>query len=54
MASTDHDKFTFTYQQVTAWREQLFDNRSLRITVEELTKWLSDAIYGPPFFRLPT
>ena len=39
MASADRNKFTFTYQQVTAWREQLFDKRSLRITVEELTKW---------------
>ena len=39
MASADHDKFTFTYEQVTAWREQLFDNRSLRISVEELSKW---------------
>jgi hypothetical protein len=39
MASADRNKFTFTYQQVTAWREQLFDNRSLRITVEELGKW---------------
>jgi hypothetical protein len=39
MASADRNKFTFTYQQVTAWREQLFDNRSLRISVEELGKW---------------
>ena len=39
MASTDHDKFTFTYQQATVWREQLFDNRSLRISVGELSKW---------------
>ncbi len=39
MASADRNKFTFTYQQVTAWREQLFDNRSLRISVEELSKW---------------
>jgi hypothetical protein len=39
MASTDCDKSKFTYQQVTAWRKQLFDNRSLRITVEELGHW---------------
>ena len=39
MASTDQDKSTFTYQQVAAWREQLFDNRSLRISVEELDEW---------------
>ncbi len=39
MASADHHKSTFTYEQVTAWREQLFDHRSLRIAVEELSKW---------------
>jgi hypothetical protein len=39
MASADCDRFTFTYQQATVWREQLFDNRSLRISVEELAKW---------------
>ena len=37
MAFRDDDKST--YEQVTAWREQLFDNRSLRITVEELSEW---------------
>jgi hypothetical protein len=39
MASGDQDKSTLTYEQVTAWREQLFGNRSLRVSVEELGKW---------------
>jgi hypothetical protein len=39
MASVDENESTFTYQQVSAWREQLFDNRSLRISVEELSAW---------------
>ena len=37
MAFGDDDNST--YEQVTAWRDQLFDNRSLRISVEELSKW---------------
>jgi hypothetical protein len=39
MASVDKNESIFTYQQVSAWREQLFDNRSLRISVEELNTW---------------
>jgi hypothetical protein len=39
MASAAQQKARFTYEQVTAWREQLFDKRSLRISVEELSKW---------------
>jgi hypothetical protein len=31
MASVDENESTFTYQQASAWREQLFDNRSLRV-----------------------
>ena len=37
MAFGDDDNST--YEQVTAWRDQLFENRSLRISVEELSKW---------------
>ena len=39
MASVDENESTFTYQQVSAWRELLFDNRSLRIPVEKLSVW---------------
>ena len=39
MASEAQKKTLFTYEQVSAWREQLFDKRSLRISVEELSKW---------------
>ncbi len=39
MASEDQKKTPFLYEQATAWREQLFDKRSLRISVEELSRW---------------
>jgi hypothetical protein len=39
MASVEENESTFTYQQVSAWRELLFDNRSLRISVEKLSVW---------------
>jgi hypothetical protein len=39
MASEAQEKTSFTYEQVSAWREQLFDKRSLRISVEDLSKW---------------
>ena len=42
MASEAQEKTTFTYEQVSAWREQLFNQRSLRISVEELSKWPLD------------
>ena len=37
MASVDENESTFTYQQVSAWREHLFDNRSLRIWTKSWT-----------------
>jgi hypothetical protein len=39
MAWVDKNESSFTYQQVSAWREQLFENRSLRIPMEELNTW---------------
>ena len=39
MAFGDDDKSTLTHEKVTGWREQLFENRSLRISVEELGEW---------------
>jgi hypothetical protein len=30
---------TFTLDQVTAWQEELFEHRSLRISIEELSEW---------------
>ena len=39
MASEAQNKTPLTYEQVSAWREQLFDKRSLRVSVEELSKW---------------
>ena len=38
MASGSKERSTFTLDQVTVWREDLFDNRSLRISVEKLTE----------------
>jgi hypothetical protein len=39
MASSINKKSTLTLAQVTAWREELFDHRSLRTTVEALSEW---------------
>jgi hypothetical protein len=39
MASRSNERSTLTLEQVTAWREELFDNRSLRISVEKLSQW---------------
>jgi hypothetical protein len=39
MASGSNERSTLTLEQVTAWREELFDNRSLRIAVEKLSEW---------------
>jgi hypothetical protein len=39
MALSEKNESTFTYQQVTSWREQLFEDRSLRIPVEKLNAW---------------
>jgi hypothetical protein len=39
MASGSKERSTFTLDQVTVWREDLFDNRSLRISVEKLSEW---------------
>jgi hypothetical protein len=38
-ASEENHKLTLTHEHVNAWREELFDNRSLRISIEELGKW---------------
>ncbi len=39
MASGSNERSTLTLEQVTVWREDLFDNRSLRISVEKLSEW---------------
>jgi hypothetical protein len=39
MASSTNEKSTLTLAQVTAWREELFDHRSLRTTAEALSDW---------------
>jgi hypothetical protein len=39
MALLEKNETTFTYPQVSAWREQLFQDRSLRIPVGELNAW---------------
>src|ERR1022692_4289426 len=32
-------KINLTYEQVSKWREDLFEGRTLRVSVEELRKW---------------
>jgi hypothetical protein len=50
MASVDKNESTFTYQQVTSWLEQLFENRSLRIPVEGNP---SRDPFAPPYLPSP-
>jgi hypothetical protein len=48
MASGSKERSTLTLDQVTVWREDLFDNRSLRISVEKLSEWPLGHYHGPP------
>lgn len=46
-SSPDRSKSTLTYEQVTGWRKELFDDRSLSVPVEELSKWsLGDYLWA--------
>jgi hypothetical protein len=38
-STTTNHNILSTYEQVAAWRAELFDGRSLRVSVEELNKW---------------
>jgi hypothetical protein len=46
-ATTENQMFVLTYEQVNTWRGELFDARSLRVSVEELNKWtLGDYLWA--------
>lgn len=38
-STTTNHELVSTYEQVAAWRGELFDGRSLRVSVEELNRW---------------